>query len=186
MDNHYYRNEAMTIISELCDEFTKEEMKLKVKYDNNCAKLEEMDQQIRMMAKSEDLEMRVFSPRRNITSENEKLTGMKKEREEVDRANREVERDYRYYSKRAEKLRYLSDLMERNEGVFIENTTSEDVHTSSTVQSSAPDQNTQGETLSKIQKRLDNCYHFIDTDLQRAKMELKNLMIFIAESMESN
>ena len=55
MDNQYYRNEAMQIISELLEEFSREEMKCKVKYDNNCSRLEEMDQQIRMMSKAEDV-----------------------------------------------------------------------------------------------------------------------------------
>ena len=72
MDNEYYRTEAMNIINDLYDEFRKEATKLKIKYDNNCAKLEEMDQQIRLMAKTEDVEMRVFSPRRNISTENDK------------------------------------------------------------------------------------------------------------------
>ena len=40
------------------------------------------------------------------------------------------------------------------------------------------------EEIEKIQKKLDNCYHFIDSDLQRAKMEIKNLMIMISEWLE--
>ena len=188
MDNQNTRAEAQEIISELFDEFSKEEMKLKVKYDNNCAKLEEMDQQIRMMSRSVDTEMRVFSPRRHISTENDKVTGLKKEREELDKQNRETERNYRYYSKRADKLRHLMELMERDEGVFIENVTTEDfsveTQTKEAEEKSQRDQHI--EDIEKIQKKLDNCYHFIDSDTQRCKMEIKNLMIMVAEWLEGS
>ena len=187
MDNQNYRNEAQEIASELFEEFSKEEMKLKVKYDNNCSKLEEMDQQIRMLSRSEDTEMRVFSPRRHISTENDRVAVMKKEREELDKQNREIERNYRYYAKRAEKLHHLMELMDRDEGVFIEHTTADDfsvaTQTKETEEKSGKD--LQIEEIEKIQKKLDNCYHFIDSDTQRCKMEIKNLMILVAEWLES-
>ncbi len=184
MDQQYYKNEAMQIINELYDEFSKEEMKLKVKYDNNCSRLEEMDQQIRMMSKAEDVDMRAFSPRRHVASENDKIMVIRKEREELDRSNREVERDYRYFSKRAEKLRYLTDLMERNAGVFLDGHTGEDYkNTQTTAYDPAKETESSAikDDLGKMQKRLDSIYHFIDTDQPRAKMEIKNLLILITE-----
>ncbi len=183
MDNQYYQNEATLIITELYDEFSKEEMKLKVKYDNNCARLEEMDQQIHMMSKAEDVDMRAFSPRRHVSSENDKIQVLKKEREELDKVNREIERDYRYFSKRAEKLRYLSELMERNQGVFIDSTIPEDFQNKQTTDTVADDSSaaTLRDDMTKIQKRLDSIYHFIDSDTPRAKLEIKNLLILITE-----
>ncbi|MBP5384129.1 MAG: hypothetical protein J6Y57_04040 [Lachnospiraceae bacterium] len=188
MDNHYYRNEAQQIITELCDEFSKEEMKLKVKYDNNCSRLEEMDQQIRLLSRTENVEMKVFSPRRHIASENDKVSVMKKEREELDKQNRETERDYRYYSKRAEKMRYLCDLMERNEGIFTDNSAPGDFQAAQgdSVTSAEISARSYRDDLEKIQKKLDNCYHFIDSDVQRAKMEIKNLLLLITELMDSD
>ncbi len=184
MDNQYYRNEAMQIISELLEEFSREEMKCKVKYDNNCSRLEEMDQQIRMMSKAEDVDMRAFSPRRHVSSENDKIVIMRKEREEIDRENREVERDYRYFTKRAEKLRYLTDVMERNASVFVENTTPGDFKNGQTQEINPLNDTTVSkwkDGMEKMQKRLDSIYHFIDTDTPRAKMEIKNLLILITE-----
>ncbi len=186
MDQQNNLNEAMQILNDLCDEFGKEEMKLKVKYDNNCSRLEEMDHQIRLLSRSQDTEMRVFSPRRHISSENDKVQVMKKEREELDKQNRETERDYRYYARRAEKLRRVLELLERNEGVFIENTIEEDFSTVRMEDASEPKSDLRTEEIEKIQKRLDNCYHFIDSDLQRAKMEIKNLMIMISEWLEAS
>ncbi|MBR6452419.1 MAG: hypothetical protein IKS87_06905 [Lachnospiraceae bacterium] len=183
MDNGYYRNEALQIVSDLFEEFSKEEMKLKVKYDNNCSKLEEMDQQIRLLSRSEDMEMRVFSPRKHISSENDKVVTLKREREELERSNRETERDYRYYSKRAEKLRYLLDLLERNEGVFLDNTVGDFAADPKTVEATSPvaADSVSVEDLKKLEKRLDSCYHFVDTDAQRAKLEMKNILIMVTD-----
>lgn len=187
MDNEYYRNEAMHIINELYDEFSKEATKLKIKYDNNCAKLEELDQQIRHMAKTEDVEMRVFSPRRNISTETDKVTTLKNDRELLDKTNREVERDLRYYSKRAEKISYLSDVLERNESQFFGGNTSEVPSDTDVVESkSSADSSVSISDLEKIQSRLDNCYHFIDGDPGRAKLEIKNLMILLTELIVKN
>lgn len=185
MDNEYYRNEAMHIINDLYDEFSKEEMKLKVKYDNNCSQLEELDQQIRHLSKTEDVEMRVFSPRRHISSETDKVTTMKTEREKLDKTNCEVERDLRYYSKRAEKLRYLSDVIERNDAQFFpsEPDVAQD---KSVTEVTAPSTGVTVADLEKIQSRLDSCYHFIDGDIQRAKIEIKNLMILLTDLIVKN
>lgn len=185
MDREYYKNEVMHIISELYDEFSKEEMKLKVKYDNNCARLEEMDFQIRHLSKTEDVEMRVFSPRRHISSETDKVTALKQEREQLEKTNREVERSLRYYSKRAEKLRYLSDILERNDATFFVSEESEVIADNSVNETTASSGVTVAD-LEKIQSRLDSCYHFIDGDAQRAKMELKNLMILLTELIVKN
>ena len=72
--NTQYNNEAMQIVTDLYDEFSKEELKLKVKYDNNCAKLDEMDQQIRALSRSEDTEMRVSLKDRKKDSLNKSMT----------------------------------------------------------------------------------------------------------------
>ncbi len=182
-----YNNEAMQIVTELYEEFSKEELKLKVKYDNNCAKLDEMDQQIRVLSRSEDTEMRVFSPRKHISSDNDKISVMKKEREELDKANRETERNYRYYLKRAEKLKQLLDLMERNDGIFMDQSTENDFAAVRNTESAEQHQkDLQKEEIEKFQKKLDNCYHFIDSDTQRCKMELKNLMITVSEWLENS
>ena len=182
MDNEYYRTEAMNIINDLYDEFSKEATKLKIKYDNNCSRLEELDQQIRLLAKTEDVEMRVFSPRRNISTETDKVTSLKNEREQLDKQNREVERELRYYSKRAEKMGYLLDVIERNQAQLFSNPDFEEATDVNVVETKTS--GNQGVTLSdleKIQSRLDSCYHFIDGDSQRAKMEIKNLMIFLTD-----
>ncbi len=186
MESLQNTSEAQQIVSELYDEFSKEEMKLKVKYDNNCSRLEEMDQQIRLLSRSEDTEMRVFSPRRHISSESDKIVVMKKEREELEKQNRETERSYRYYSRRAEKLRRLNELMERNEGVFIEQSTSVSADAQIKEVEVQERHTLPKEQLEKIQKRLDNCYHFIDSDSQRCKMEIKNLMILLSEWLEAD
>lgn len=187
MDNEYYRTEAMNIINDLYDEFRKEATKLKIKYDNNCAKLEEMDQQIRLMAKTEDVEMRVFSPRRNISTENDKVTSLKNEREDLDKSNRETERYLRYYSKRADKMEYLMDVLERNKSQFFGNNVSEVATDNSVVETNVSSEYVATlSDLEKIQSRLDNCYHFIDGDSQRAKMEIKNLMIFLTDLIVKN
>lgn len=186
MDNEYYRTEAMNILNDLYDEFSKESTKLKIKYDNNCSKLEELDQQVHLLARTEDVEMRVFSPRRNISTENDKVTSLKTEREQLDKMNREIERDLRYYSKRADKIGYLIEVIERNQAQFFVN--SSDVVSDTDVKEST----TTSEyiatlsDLEKIQSRLDNCYHFIDSDSQRAKMEIKNLMIFLTDLIVKN
>ncbi len=181
------KNEAMQIAMELLEEFSKEEMKLKIKYDNNCSRLEEMDQQIRMLARSEDTEMRVFSPRRHISSENDKVSVMKQEREELEKQNRETERNYRYYSKRADKLRQLTELMERNDGVFMDTVSATELHDDKIKDLPKQEQNAlTKEDIEKIQKRLDNCYHFIDSDTQRCKMEIKNLMLMVSDLLENS
>ena len=190
MDNQYYKNEAVQIISELYDEFSKEGAKNKVKADNNCARLEELDHQIRSLSKTEDIEMKVFSPRRQISAETERVTTLKKEREELDRVNRETERDYRYYSKRAEKLGYLLDLLERNEGIFIDSGPFDSAKDPSIAAINPKILAEQKETLSadleKIQHRLDTVYHFIDSDVPRAKMEIKNLMLQMEDLIVKN
>lgn len=184
MDNEYYKNEAMHIIEDLCDEFSKEENKLKIKYDNNCSRLEEMDHQIHVLSRSEDIEMRVFSPRKNISSETDKVTSLKNEREQLDKTNREIERNLRYYSKKAEKLRYLQDVLTRNEEMFfVDSNGSQD----ETIKEAKPTPSgVSVSELEKIQSRLDNCYHFIEGDPNRAKMELKNLMIMLTDLIVKN
>lgn len=185
MDNQYYKDEATQIVSELYDEFSKEELKLKIKVDNNCAKLEELDQQIRALSRTEDIEMKVFSPRKRISSESDKVTLLKKEREALDKQNREDERDYRYYSKRAEKLRYLSDLFEKNGDVFSSNNSS---YSSNQIKEKeiSREKSVSSDDLEMIQKRMYNCYRFIEADVQRAKVEMKNLMLFVQDLIVKN
>ena len=84
-------------------------------------------------------------------------------------------------------LLQLMELMERNAGVFIDHATDPMPVSSKTVlQEETAKRNLQREEIEKIQKRLDDCYHFIDTDSQRCKMELKNLMIMVSELLESS
>lgn len=187
MDNEYYKNEAMSIINDLYDEFSKEATKLKIKYDNNCARLEELDQQIRRMAKADDVEMRVFSPRRNVSTEADKVVSLKNEREELDRINREVERDLRYYTKRTEKISRLSDILEQNDSVFFSSSESNSPTESNIKEVSGIDSPSVSlADLEKIQARLDSCYHFVGSDSGRAKLEIKNLMIFLTDLIVKN
>lgn len=185
MDNQYYKNEANQIVSELYDEFSKEELKLKVKVDNNCAKLEELDQQIRALSRTEDIEMKVFSPRKSLSSESDKVSLLKKEREALDKQNREDERDYRYYSKRAEKLRYLSDLFEKN-GDFLSQSSNSYVSNQIVEKDVKPKNSVSTDDLEMLQKRMYNVYRFIEADIQRAKVEMKNLMLLVQDLIVKN
>ncbi len=159
--------EAKQVISELYDEFSKEAIKLQVKYDNNVSKLDELDLQIRSMSKTEDVDLKVFSPRRRISSETEKSAKLKETKEDLIQSNLEVERMLRYYSKRADRMKMLLELLTSNESIFKD-------------EKEQPTALTK-EELVKLQHRLDNCYHFIDTDPMRAKMEMKELLLFLGE-----
>lgn len=180
--SEFNQDETLSIINDLYEEFNKEVVKYQVRYDNNVSKLDEMDSQIHSMARADDYDIKVFSPRKHISSDTNKVTNLKLEREALIKTNNEVERELRYYSKRAERLKQLLDLLERNQGVFRESNPQLSENTSVVDRPVRPKLSEyQFDHLLKIQQRLDACYYFIDTDSNRAKLEIKDLMILIGE-----
>ena len=110
MDKSSKIDQANSIIDNLISEFSKEENKIRVLFDNNTSRLEELDENISNYKKNDDQEYRVFSPRNQSSANTDRLDSLKVERENVDKTISSLSRQLKYYSDKCKKLQDLKDL----------------------------------------------------------------------------
>ncbi len=107
------REEAEKIVDELFREFNKEEIRLKLLHDNNSSKIEELEENILQLTRNEDIDYRFFSPRNIVSTNKEKIDGLREEKADLEKSSKSVFKQMTYYKEKADKLEQLKLLLEK-------------------------------------------------------------------------
>lgn len=143
------------IVKDLLSEFDKESGKLQVEYDDNVARIIEIEENIHNYKENEDIDFQVFSPRKIDNQNEEKIAVMNKEKENIEAANKSLYRQIKYYTEKQEKLNEILDIIK------------EDRETANSVDSSIPSVNTKIDDITKVDEKILAYYDSIasqDTD----------------------
>ena len=105
------------IVKDLLSEFEKENSKLQVEYDDNVARILEIEENIHNYKENEDVDFQVFSPRK-IDNQNEaKIEAMNREKENIEASNKSLYRQIKYYLDKKEKLNEILAVIEEDRQV---------------------------------------------------------------------
>lgn len=104
-------NDVKKIIQDLYDEFLKEEKNLNEIYSSNSVRIDELDQKILSLKKSEDVDFKVFSPRNSSNVNSDKILDYEKDKEKLSSENRNYYKQLRYYSDKVGKLKEALTLL---------------------------------------------------------------------------
>lgn len=196
---------ALKIIRDLYDEFEKEENNLKVQYDNNSSKIEEMEENILSFMKNEDIDYKVFSPRSIVSTNKDKIEHLREEKEDVEKNNKSVLKQMKYYSEKTKKLEHLLSLFQNDndvdetEQISANKVDEKIVEKVSEVDDSKiiveqkeffPVKNTVltsslQDELERVNHKLELCSRFIDNDSIRTKIEIKEAMRNLSDIITS-
>lgn len=113
------------IVKDLLSEFEKESGKLQAEYDDNAARIIEIEENIHNYKENEDTDFQVFSPRKIDNQNEEKIDAMNKEKESIEIANKSLYRQIKYYSEKKEKLNEIIEIIEEDREISIDSVTSE-------------------------------------------------------------
>lgn len=92
------------IIVDMLMEFQKEQKRLQAEYDNGIARLSEIEENLHSYKETEDVDFKMFSPRKVSTLNEDKLNSMDSEMRELDEINKALYKQLKYYSDKVEKL----------------------------------------------------------------------------------
>lgn len=112
------------IVNELLSEFEKEGGKLQAEYDDNAARIIEIEENIHNFKENEDIDFKVFSPRKLDNQNEEKINSLKNEMQNIELANKSLFRQLRYYSDKIEKLDEVLNIIKEDSGLSENNTES--------------------------------------------------------------
>lgn len=113
-------NDAIKITQDLIDEFRKIEAEYKVEYDNNIARIEEIDTNIALHEKNDDIDFKVFSPRNVTSAMREKITKLNHSKDDVEKDNKQLLEQIKCYSERIGKLERLLLILNTSELTSVE------------------------------------------------------------------
>ena len=105
-------SEVRKILVDLCEEFGKEEKRLQNLYDSHSVKIDELDHKISNLRKNEDVDFRVFSPRNSSATNSEKISGMENTKEDLEKENKAIKKQLKYYSDKVNKLEKAISLLD--------------------------------------------------------------------------
>lgn len=110
------------IVLDLLSEFEKESGKLQIEYDDNVARILEIEENIHNYRENEDIDFQVFSPRKIDNQNEEKIERMNKEKESIELTNKSLYRQIKYYSDKTGKLKEILNVInESREESELEN-----------------------------------------------------------------
>lgn len=104
------------IINDLLSEFEKEGGKLQAEYDDNAVRIIEIEENIHNFKENEDIDFKVFSPRKIDNKNEEKINALRSEMQNVELANKSLFRQLRYYSDKIEKLNEILTIIKEDKG----------------------------------------------------------------------
>ena len=113
MDNVNVRRIEI-IIEDLLSEFEREGGKLQAEYDDNATRILEIDANILNFKESEDVDFKVFSPRKIDNQNEEKINSLKVEKQNIELTNKSLYRQLRYYSDKIEKLNEILSIIKES------------------------------------------------------------------------
>ena len=102
------------IVKDLLSEFDKESGKLQSEYDDNVARILEIEENIHNYKENEDIDFQVFSPRKIDNQNEEKIATMQREKESIEEINKSLYRQIKYYSDKKDKLNEILSVIEED------------------------------------------------------------------------
>lgn len=111
------------IVLDLLAEFEKEGGKLQVEYDDNAARIREIEDNIRNYIENEDIDFQVFSPRKVDNQSEEKIESMNRDKSNIEEINKSLFRQIKYYSDKANKLKEILAVIEEDRTIELNDDT---------------------------------------------------------------
>ena len=96
--------EACDILLKLEQEFSVEESRLSEISNEHAMRIDELDQQITVFRRNEDVDFRGFSPRNTTTLTSDKIRVLEDEKKSSEREKKDAEKQLRYYSGKTEMI----------------------------------------------------------------------------------
>ena len=96
--------DACDILVKLEQEFSVEETRLSEISNEHAMKIDELDQQITVFRRNEDVDFRVFSPRNVTTGTSDKIKALEEEKKNLEREKKDADKQLRYYSGKTEMI----------------------------------------------------------------------------------
>ena len=96
--------EACDILLKLEQEFSVEESRLSEISNEHAMRIDELDQQISVSRRNEDVDFRVFSPRNVSTGTSDKIKLLENEKKQLEREKKDADKQLRYYSGKTEMI----------------------------------------------------------------------------------
>jgi len=125
MNNNDF-NEVFDILSGLLNELVTEEEKLKEIIKEHSFKIDEINQQIDICKKNEDIDFRVFSPRNVSFDNSEKITSLESQCSDFTKEKNDAEKRLLYYSGKVDKLRRALNIIRKDSIEYDDNKKIED------------------------------------------------------------
>lgn len=113
MNNNDF-NEVFDILSGLLNELVSEEDKLKEIIKEHSFKIDELNQQIEVCKKNEDIDFRVFSPRNVSFDNSEKIVSLENQCADYIKEKNEAEKRLLYYSGKVDKIRRALNIIRKD------------------------------------------------------------------------
>ena len=98
------KEKVSKIIVDMLMEFQKEQRRIQTEYDNGLSRLSEIEENLINYRETEDVDFKVFSPRKVSTLNEDKLNSMDSEMKEIEEDNKQLQKQLKYYSDKVEKL----------------------------------------------------------------------------------
>lgn len=103
--------DAIDILIKLEQEFSVEETRLSEISSEHARKIDELDQQITVFRRNEDVDFRVFSPRNVSTATSDKIKVLENEKKQFEREKKDADKQLRYYSGKTEMIGRVLSLL---------------------------------------------------------------------------
>lgn len=108
------------IVLDLLSEFEREGSKLQSEYDDNAARIVEIEENIHNYKENEDIDFQVFSPRKIDNQSEEKINELNKEKSNIESINKSLYRQLKYYTDKTDKLNEILEVIEKDRAYNID------------------------------------------------------------------
>jgi len=188
------------IIVDMLMEFQKEHSRIQSSYDNGILRLNEIQEDLTNYRETEDVDFKVFSPRKVSMLNEDKLNSMDNEMRQIEEVNKGLLKQLKYYSDKVEKLLTVQaildgeiyevpvdkedsiedifDIKKKDEDILLDNDIENNEKSSSDLvlpEMNEYDKQSLVDNLERLSHRIEVGSKIIDSDVYRTKMELKSI-----------
>ena len=173
-----YMDECINILQKLCDDHIQEKSDFQTLVNQNLFQIEKINSYLKSLFEKEDPEFKVFSPRNVESIYEEQIASNQEKKKKLETENLSYYKKINQLSEQIEQLSFVIDSLKRNEQTNIGNQFDiSNKRIDNVIQSNNYNQivsnNISSLSQNHISHRILNCVSFIDSDPERAKVELK-------------
>lgn len=171
-------DECINILQKLCDDHIQEKSDFQTLVNQNLFQIEKINSYLKSLFEKEDPEFKVFSPRNVESIYEEQIASNQEKKKKLETENLSYYKKINQLSEQIEQLSFVIDSLKRNEQTNIGNQFDiSNKRIDNVIQSNNYNQivsnNISSLSQNHISHRILNCVSFIDSDPERAKVELK-------------